>query len=208
VQAEIALARALQRCEGVSGVLLRPAKAAERRSRDLGRHERRSSSTLRVPRPQPLLYTSLVNGLVTVHGPQRAQVRSQGASREGTLRPSMCASQAAVMKSWTERHQDLGPSHFDSVNRDPANSLVRRLKLWASKSTSGPSPPDVPRFLLVGTDRRVPSSERCHERASRLAQPSTFTTSAITRTSSASFTTSGANSAFTGSSATRPPNAR
>jgi hypothetical protein len=58
------LARALQRCEGVTGVLLRPPKAAERRSRDLGRHERRISSTLRVPRPQPLLYTPLVNGLL------------------------------------------------------------------------------------------------------------------------------------------------
>jgi hypothetical protein len=39
-------------------------------------------------------------------------------------------------------------------------------------------------------------------------QPSTFMTSAITRTSSPSFTTSGAKSAFTGSRTTRPPVAR
>src|ERR1019366_2735768 len=40
---------------------------------------------------------------VTVHGARGAQVRSQGTRSEGTLCASMCASHAAVRKSWTER---------------------------------------------------------------------------------------------------------
>src|ERR1019366_5189551 len=41
--------------------------------------------------------------VVTVHGARGAQVRSQGKRSEGTLCASMCASHAAVRKSWTER---------------------------------------------------------------------------------------------------------
>ena len=69
-----ALARALQGCERTAGVLLRPARAGERRSQRLRRHGRRISSTIRVPPPGGPLYTSLVNGL-------RSSRRSGGQSK-------------------------------------------------------------------------------------------------------------------------------